>query len=102
MEYEQRVIVRFLYRERVAQDEIHRRLKAQFADDAYSLRSVQHWYQFVWQGREDLRDDDRLGRLTLDFVDSKIIALLDREPFHSTYSLAEASSISHSTMLRHL
>jgi hypothetical protein len=44
MDSEQRVIVYFLYREGVAPAEIHIRLKAQkaqYGDDAYSLRSVQ-------------------------------------------------------------
>jgi hypothetical protein len=41
MEHEQRAIVRFLYKEGVPQDQIRRKIKAQFADDTYSLRSVQ-------------------------------------------------------------
>jgi hypothetical protein len=36
MDYEQRVIIRFLQREGVAPDEIHTRLRAQFGDDTYS------------------------------------------------------------------
>jgi hypothetical protein len=43
-----------------------------------------------------------LGRPALDFVDLKIIAILDRELFHSAYSLAEAIGVSHSTIFRHL
>jgi hypothetical protein len=50
MDYEQRVIVRFLYKEGVLPVEIHTRVKAQFGEDAYSLRSVQHWCQLVRQG----------------------------------------------------
>jgi hypothetical protein len=41
MDYDQRVIVRFLYKEAVLPAEIHTRVKAQFVEDAYSLRSVQ-------------------------------------------------------------
>jgi hypothetical protein len=41
MDSEQRVIVRFLYMKRVAPAEIHTKLKAQYGNDAYSLRSVQ-------------------------------------------------------------
>jgi hypothetical protein len=102
MDSEQRVIVRFLYREELAPAKIHTRLKAQYGDDAYSLRSVQHWCQFVRQGRENRHDDDRVGRPTLDFIDFKIIAFLDREPFYSAYSLADAISILHSIILRYL
>jgi DNA-binding transcriptional ArsR family regulator len=102
MDYEQRVIVRFLCKEGVLPAEIHTRVEAQFGEDAYSLRSVQRWCQLVRHGREDLHDGDRLGRSTLDFIDSKIMSLLEREPFHTAYSLAEAIGVSHSTVLRHL
>jgi hypothetical protein len=51
---------------------------------------------------EDLHDDDRLGKPILDFIDSKIIVLIDQEPFNSAYSLAEAIGVPHSMILRHL
>jgi hypothetical protein len=41
MEYDQRVIVRFLHKEGVQPDQIHTKLKAQFDDDTHSLRNVQ-------------------------------------------------------------
>jgi hypothetical protein len=49
MEYEQRVIIRFLPQEdaNANADDIHRRLHAQFTDDAYSIRSVRRWCQFI-------------------------------------------------------
>jgi hypothetical protein len=102
MAYEQRVIMRFLYKEGVFPAEIHTRVKAQFEKDVYSLRSIQCWYQLVRQGREDLHDGERLGRLTLDLIDSKIISLLERESLYSAYSLAAAISVSHPTILRYL
>jgi hypothetical protein len=40
MDYEQRVIVRFLYKEGVLPAEIDTRVKALFGEDAYNLRSV--------------------------------------------------------------
>jgi hypothetical protein len=42
MEFEQRVIIHFLYREGVEARDIQTQLSAQFEDAAYSLRSVQH------------------------------------------------------------
>jgi hypothetical protein len=102
MDYEQRVIMRFLYKEGVFPAEIHTRVKAQFGEDGYSLHIIQCWCQLVRQGMEDLHDGERLGRPTLDLIDSKIISLLEREPLHSAYSLAAAISVSHSTILRYL
>jgi transposase len=49
-----------------------------------------------------LRDEKRSGRPVLEWIDSKIIACLDREPFHSAYSIAEAIGVSHTIVLRHL
>jgi hypothetical protein len=37
MEYEQRVIIRFLLQEDVNAEHIHRKLQAQFTDDVYNI-----------------------------------------------------------------
>jgi hypothetical protein len=81
IEYDQRVIARFLHSEGVHPDQIHARLTAQFGSGTDNLRSVQRWCQYVRQGREEMDDEERSGRLSLRFIDSKIIARLDREPF---------------------
>jgi hypothetical protein len=59
MDYEKSLIVRFLYREEVAQAQIHRKVKAKCGANADSFRSVQRWCQFVRQRREDPDKDDR-------------------------------------------
>jgi hypothetical protein len=41
MEYEQRVIIKFLTNESVHAHEIHRRLMAQFSERTYALRTIQ-------------------------------------------------------------
>jgi hypothetical protein len=51
---------------------------------------------------EDPHDQERSDRLSLGFIDSGIIACLDREPFHSKCSIAEAIDISSSMVFRHL
>jgi hypothetical protein len=40
MEYDQRIIVRFLHNESMQPDQIHIKLKTQFKNDSYGLRSV--------------------------------------------------------------
>jgi hypothetical protein len=57
IDYEQRVIIPFLYNERVPPDKIQERVSRQFGDTTYSLRSVRRWAQFAPQGREDLHDE---------------------------------------------
>jgi hypothetical protein len=102
MEYDQRVIIRFLFNEKVSADEIQRRLTAQFGEDSYSIRSVRRWCQYLRQGRKDLHDEQRPGRPPLDNIDAKILALLTAYPFHSAYSLADSIGISQQCVLNHL
>jgi DNA-binding transcriptional ArsR family regulator len=42
------------------------------------------------------------GRPPIDFLHIRILALLDEQPFHSAYSIAEALRVTHSTVLSHL
>jgi hypothetical protein len=102
MSYEQRVIIQFLYKERVHPTQIHRRLAAQYGLDTYSLRNVQHWYQLFDCGRQNSNDDPRSERAPIDHLDIKIIACLEREPFSSAYSLAKALDVSPATVLTRL
>jgi DNA-binding transcriptional ArsR family regulator len=44
----------------------------------------------------------RSGRPPIDFLDIRILALLDERLFHSADSIAEALGVSHSTILSHL
>jgi DNA-binding transcriptional ArsR family regulator len=105
MEYDQRVIIRLLCKERVPPEDIHARLEAQFGDATskeYSEWRVRRWCHYVRQAREDLHDEVRSGRPLIDFFDTKILALLDEQFCYSAYSIAEALGVSHSTILSHL
>jgi hypothetical protein len=99
MEYEQRVSRRFLLQEDANANaaDIFRRLQAQVTDEAYSIRSVMRWCQFIRQRRQDLHDDPRSRCPATDFIDIKILSVLEREPFHSADSLAEVACVSYST-----
>jgi hypothetical protein len=83
MESDQRVIIRFLCKQGIPAEDIHPRFEAQFGEDTYGPRRVRQWCQYVWQGREDLHDEVRLGRPPIEFLDIRILALLDQEHFHS-------------------
>jgi hypothetical protein len=56
----------------------------------------------IWVGRQDLHNDIHNGRLPLDDLDVKILAILDKSPFESARSIAETLSIAHSIVLLHL
>jgi hypothetical protein len=47
MEYDQRVIIRFLCKEHVSPQDVHVRLEAQLRDATYSEWSVGQWCQYV-------------------------------------------------------
>jgi DNA-binding transcriptional ArsR family regulator len=102
MEYDQRTLVRFLCKDHISLEEVHARLEAQFGDAIYGERSVRWWCQYVRQRREDLHDKVRSGKLPIDFLDIRILALLEEQTFHSAHSIAEALGVSHSTILNHL
>jgi hypothetical protein len=71
MEYDQRLIIRFLSTERIGANEITTRLQAQFGQHAYKLRTVQFWITEVGFGRQDLHNEIRTGRPPLDDLDAK-------------------------------
>jgi hypothetical protein len=73
IEYDQRVIIRFLSTEGIAADEITARLQAQFPGHSYKLRTVQLWIDETRFGRQDLHDEISTGRPPLDDIDAKIL-----------------------------
>jgi hypothetical protein len=102
MGLEQRIIIRFLYREHDELRDIHARPSAQFGDATESLRSVQRWCQYIRQGCELLDDEPRSGIPLIDFLDIQIPLSLEKQPFHSAYSVAEILDVSHTMILNHL
>jgi hypothetical protein len=88
MEYDQRVIIQFLWNEGIDAHEITHRLQAQFRKHAYKFRTVQFWVTEVRLGRQDFHDEIRTGRHLLDDLDVKILAILDKYPFKSAHSIA--------------
>jgi hypothetical protein len=95
------VIILFLGKERILPEDIYTCLEALFGDAIDSKRSIRPWCQYVRRGREDLHDEVRSGRPSIDFLDIRILALLDEQPFHSIYSVAKALGLSDSTILSH-
>jgi hypothetical protein len=89
MEYDQRVIIKFLWNERADARQIIDRLQKQFAEHSYQLWTVQFWISEIWRGRQDLHDEIRSGRSPLDDLDSKILVILEKSPFESSHSIAE-------------
>jgi hypothetical protein len=110
MEYDQRVIIKFLLNERPDAGDIADRLQAQFDEHAYKLRMIQFRITEVWLGHQDLHDEIRTRRPSelqtfrppLDDLDAKILTILNKSPFKSFYSITETLRVAHSTMLLYL
>jgi hypothetical protein len=102
MEYDQRVIIRFLLNEGVDIRDIVDRLQAQFGKHAYKLQTIQFWIIEVRFGRQDLHDEIHIGRPPLDDLDIKILAVLDKSLFESACSISETLHVAHSIILLHL
>jgi hypothetical protein len=102
IKYDQRVIIRFLYNERIDTHDITQRFQVYFAQDAYAVRIVQFWIGEVHRDRQHLHDKNRIGRLSLDDLDAKIVAILDKSPFESARSRAETFRMNLRIVLRRL
>jgi hypothetical protein len=102
IEYDQRVIIRFLWNERINAHKITHGLQAQFGEHAYTLRTVWFWIAEAWLDRQDLHDEIRTGRPPLDDLDAKILTILDKSPFESANSIADTLGVANSTILLHL
>jgi hypothetical protein len=102
MEYDQRVIIKFLWNEEADVRQIAARLQAQFAEHAYQLRTVQFLITEIRRGRQELYDEIGSGRPPLDDLDGKFLAILEKYPLESAHSMAERLLVAHSTVLQHL
>jgi hypothetical protein len=98
MEYDQRIIVRFLHTENMQPDQVHTRLKAQFEDNINSLCNAQYQCQYIRQRREDRKQSGSFY-----WIHSlENYGMLWSRAISFSISIAEALSISHLIVFRHL
>jgi hypothetical protein len=102
MDHVQRVVIKFLWKEKANASQIAARLQEQFFEHAYPLRTVQFWITEIWRGRQDLHDEMRSGTGPLDDLDGKNWAILDKSPFESAHSMAERLLVAYSIVLQYL
>jgi hypothetical protein len=101
MEYEQRVIIRFLLNANANANNIHRRHQAQFTDDAYNVRSFRHWSLFIKQGQENFHDaPSRIARWST--LSAPKSCQHWRGSFHSAQSFAEVVGVCYSANICYL
>jgi hypothetical protein len=102
MNYDQRVIIRFLWNEGVDINQITAKLQAQFGEHVYKLQMVQFWIDEVQFGRQDLHDEICTAGPPLDDLDLKILAILDKPLFKSDCSISEKLYVGCAIVLEYL
>jgi hypothetical protein len=102
MEYDQRVIIKFLWNDGADARKIADTLWEQFAEYCYQPRTVRFWIAEIGRCRQDLHDEIRSGRPPLEDLDSKIMEILEKSPFESSHSIGERLIVGQSTVFRHL
>jgi hypothetical protein len=98
MECDWRMIIKFLLKEGVDARDVPNRLQAQFGEHAYKLRLIQLWITEALLDRQDLHEEIRIRIPTLDDLDAKILAILDKSPFKSPRLRVETLRIVNSTV----
>jgi hypothetical protein len=93
MEYDKRVIIKFLSNKGVNAPEIADRLQAQFGEHGYKSRTSQFWIREVRPGRQDLYHQIHIGRRPLFDLDAKSLAIRDKSAFELARSIAETLRI---------
>jgi hypothetical protein len=78
MEYDQRVIITFLWNERADARDIADRLQSQCVEHVYQFQTIRFYIAKAWLDRQDLNDEIRTGRSPLGNLDSKLLAMLDK------------------------
>jgi hypothetical protein len=66
------------------------------------LRTVRFWIREVCRGLEDFHDEHRVGRPSLNHIDTAIIRIIGKSPFESEPQIAQTLKTSYSVLLLHL
>jgi hypothetical protein len=101
MEYDQRMIIKFLWNDGLDVHDIADKLQTQFIENIYQLQTIRFWITDARIGRQDLHDEIRTGRPPLDDLDAKILTILNKYPFESARLISETLCIVYSTILLH-
>ena len=60
--YENRIVIKFLWKSGKRPTEIHQEMTKVYGDDIPSVQTVRKWVRYLEKGRESLEDEQRSGR----------------------------------------
>jgi hypothetical protein len=98
----QRYVVIFFVKEPNDPKEIHRRLKAAYANGTMKRTQVYWWVSAVQRGREDVSDSPRPRRPTEIGIDEIMAHWLELNPHATAQKLADSLGISPQIMTTHM
>jgi hypothetical protein len=102
MEYDQRVIIRFLWNDGIDDNDNTARLQTHFDEHVYKFRTVRFWIAEVRFGHQEFHDAIRTERPPRDNLHAKILTILNKSPFESPCSRSERLCVGHAIVLDHL
>jgi hypothetical protein len=98
MEIEQRYVVSYLHRKGMKLLAIVAELAAVYHEDAFDENRVKYWLHAIKLYCSDLSDRPNSGRSPLEDIDTRIVQVLEAEPWFSVQTIAEFLKISASTV----
>jgi histone-lysine N-methyltransferase SETMAR len=100
--FEQRVIIKYWWKQGKKPQEIVDLLTENYGTDAYCLRSVYFWIQQLRLGREDLHNIPSPGREPDELIPQAILDVINEDPYASATNIADTLRIALSTVCRYL
>jgi transposase len=97
-EFEQRALMKSLWKEGCLAKNIHERLQAVCGDAAFSISSVYFWVKEFECGRENIFDQPRQGRPSINNLYADGLCVLRDSPFTTVRSISEEVSVSPETV----
>jgi transposase len=101
-ELEQRGVIKFLWKEGCPAKQIRERPETVDGDASYAPPSVYYWVKEFRCGRDDVVDQTRPERPSIDNLDADILCVLQHSPFATVRSITEEAGVSHETVHRRL
>lgn len=98
MKKEIRAAIHYEFLRETEPKEIYEKMKIAYKQNAPVISTVYKWHKRFVEGRESLEDDQRSGRPLNDLDNTRILEILNQQPFASSRYIADVLVIPKSTV----